>query len=94
MCIGLVLLAYSTALNILPHELGETWPLKFGGNKLVSLEIPGMPSSFMIVAAGEDGVAERVLQGNIDMALVSQDVIIIFPVREMRSEGSGDVFQR
>ena len=60
----------------------------------MSFEIPEATGSLVVIAPGEDGVTEEVVWGNIDMAFVHQDVIIIFLVRETRLEGDGDVFQR
>ena len=73
------------------HELHETWPPKLRGDELVSLEITGVAGGLVVMAAGKDGAAEGVLQGNVDTAFVSQDMVIIFPVREIGLEGSGDV---
>ena len=47
----------------------------------------------MVVTTGEDGVVEGVIGGNIDATFVGQDVVVEFPVQEVRPEGCGDVFQ-
>ena len=91
-CVGLILLAHGTTFNILAYELHKTQPLKFGGYELAGFEVAGMPGSFVVMAAGEDGTLERVLQENIDMTFVGEDVVVEFPVRETRPEGRGDVF--
>ena len=59
-CVGFVLLASCTAFNVFLHKLCETWLPEFGGYELMSLEITGMTGSFMVVAAGKDGVMEGV----------------------------------
>ena len=93
MCVCLVLLAHDTAFDIFMHELCKTRPPEFSDNELVSLQISGMPSSLMVMAAGEDRAAERIIWRDIHMALVGEDMVIEFPVREMRLEGSRDVLQ-
>ena len=87
------MLAYSTAFNILPYKLHKTRPPELGSDKLVGLEITGVASSLVIMAVGEDGAMEGFLQGNVDTAFVSEDVVIILPVGEIGPEGSGDVLQ-
>ena len=47
----------------------------------------------MVVAVGEDGATEGILRGNVNTALVGQDMIIELPVGEVRPEGSGNVLQ-
>ena len=59
----------------------------------MSFEITGMTSGFVVMAAGEDGAAEGILWGNIDMSFICQDMVIEFPIREAGSESSGDVLQ-
>ena len=93
MGVGVVLLAHGTALDILLHELHETQPPEFRGDELASLEITWVTGSFVVVTAGEDGAVEGVLQGNIDIVLVCQDMVIKLPVRKVRPEDDGDVFQ-
>ena len=39
-----------------------------------------MSSGFMVVAMDKDRVVKGDLQGNVDMAFVSQDAVIVFPV--------------
>ena len=48
----------------------------------MSFEISGVTSSFMVMTLGKDRVVEGVSRGNIDMALVCEDVVIKCPVRE------------
>ena len=81
-CVGFVLLARGTALNVLSHKLCETWPPEFGSHKLTCFEITGVSGGLVIMAVGEDGVAEGVLWGNVDMPFVGQDVVIELPVGE------------
>ena len=53
-CVGLVLLAYSTAYDVLSHEMCETQPPEFRGNKLIGLEVARMTSGFVVVTPGKD----------------------------------------
>ena len=92
-CVQLVLLASGTAINVLAHELCETQPLEFRSDELASLEVSRVTSGLVVVAAGKDGPAEGVLRGDIDATLVGQDMVVELPVREARSECSGDVLQ-
>ena len=80
MCVRLVLLACGTAFDIFSHELHKTWPSEFSSNKLVGFEITQVTSSLMVVATGEDGVAEGIVWGDIDMTFVCQDVVVKFLV--------------
>ena len=80
MSVRFVLLARDTAFNVFAHKLCETWPPKLRGNKLASFEITGVASSLMVVAAGEDGATEGVVQGNVDATFVDQDMLVKFPV--------------
>ena len=93
MCVGFILLACSTALDVLAHKLRETRPPEFRGDELASLQITGVAGSLVVVAAGKDRAAEGVFGGNVDATFVGQDVIVEFPVREARPEGGRDVFQ-
>ena len=52
-----------------------------------------MTSSFMVVTSDKDGATEGVIQGDVDAALVSQDMAVVFPVREMGLECSRNIFQ-
>ena len=80
MGVGFVLLACGTALNILSHKLCKTRPPEFHSNELISFEVTGVAGSLMVMAMGEDRVVEGVVWRNIDIALVSEDVVIILPV--------------
>ena len=93
MCVCLVLLACGTAFNVLAHELHENGPLEISGDKLTSFEITGVPGGLMVMAADKNRVVEGVLWGDIDTPLVYKDMIVIFPVRETRLEGSRDILQ-
>ena len=93
MSVQLALLAHGAAFNIFVHEICETWPPRFKGDELVSFEITGVSGSLMVVATGKDGAMEEVLQGNVDTAFVSQNMVIVLPVRETGPEGSRDVLQ-
>ena len=52
-----------------------------------------MTSGFMVMTAGKDGAVEGILWGDVDATFVSEDAIVEFPVREVRPESSGNVFQ-
>ena len=51
-----------------------------------------MAGSLIVMASSKDGMTEGVIQGNTDMSLICENVVIIFPVEEMRLEGSGNIF--
>ena len=91
--VQLVLLAHDIALNVFVHKLCKTGPPEFRGNKLASFQIARVLSGLMIVATGKDRVAEGVPRRNLYVALVSQDVVIVFPVREARLESSRNILQ-
>ena len=88
-----VLLAHSVTLNVLVHELCEPWASELGCDKLTSLEIPRVVSSLMVVAVDKDRMAEGTFGWNIHMPFVCEDVVIVFPIRKVRLECCGDVFQ-
>ena len=75
------------------YKLHEAWLPELRYNKLAGLEVPRVLSGFVIMTLGEDGTVEGVVWGNIYMPLVCKDVVVIFPVREVRLECSGDVLQ-
>ena len=75
------------------YELCKVWPPELGSNELTSLEITGVTSSLMVMTAGKDGTSERILWGNIDIAFVCEDMVVILPVRETGVEGSRDILQ-
>ena len=52
-----------------------------------------MSSSFMIMASRQDGLAEGVLEGNINIPFVDEDVVIVLPVREVGLEDGRDILQ-
>ena len=81
--VGFVLLACGTAFNVFVHKLYKIRPPKFRGNKLASLEITRVAGGLMVVAADEDELTEGVLWRNVDMTFIGQDIIIVFPVREL-----------
>ena len=53
-----------------------------------------MAGSLVIMTVGEDGIAEGVIQGDINMSFIGENMVIIFPVREMRPEYSKDILER
>ena len=70
MHVRLVLLAHGTAFNILSYKSGEPRPPELRSNKLVDFEIVRVFSSLMIMTVRQDGLAERVLGGNIHIFAV------------------------
>ena len=94
MSIGLILLACGTAFDVVVDVLYKTWPPKLRGNKLAGLKITRVSSSFVIMISREDGVMKRILRGYIDMTFISQDMVVIFPVRKVGLEGNRDVLER
>ena len=92
--VGFILLAYGAAFNVSVYEVGKTWPPEFSSDKLLGLEITRVSGSFMVMTLGKDRVMEGVIQGNVDMTFVCEDVVIILPVGELRSEGGRDILQR
>ena len=79
-CLQFVLLTHGAVLNVFLHKLCEALSPEFSSDKLVSFEITRVSSSFMIMAAGEDGVVEGALWENVDTAFICEDMVIIFPV--------------
>ena len=79
-CVGLVLLAHGTALNVLSHELCETQPSELCSDELANIEVTRVASSLMIVALSKDRVAEEVVWRNIDTAFICEDVVVKLPI--------------
>ena len=73
-------MACGTAFYVLAHKLCEAQPPELSGNKLVGFEITRVSSSLMVMAADKDGTAEGVFQGDIDTALVCEDMVIKLPI--------------
>ena len=91
-CVGPILLICGIALYILPHTLCWVKPPEFRGDQLVGLKVTRVAGSLVIMATSEDGMAEGVLRVNIHTSFVSEDVVIILPVRQTRPEGDKNVF--
>ena len=64
-CVGLVLLADCTPFNVFADVRGQTRPPEFSHDELASFQVPGVASSFMVMAMLEDRVAEGFVVGNI-----------------------------
>ena len=92
-CVGFILLACSTALDVLAHKLCETRPPELRGDELAGLEVTRVTGGFMVVAAAEDGATEGVLRGDVDTTFVGQDMVIELPVGETRLESCWDILQ-
>ena len=82
MGIRLILLANSAAIDIFAHKLCELQPSEFSSNKLMCLEITGMTSGLMVVAMDEDGMAEGIVQEDIDASFVCENMVVKLPVRK------------
>ena len=91
MCVSLVLLAESTALNIAADIGSETRPPEFSGDQLASFQEAGMTGGGVIVATLENGTAEGVVCGNVDATFVSEDAGFNLPVSEPGTKGKRDV---
>ena len=87
------MLACVTAVDVFSHILCEIQPSEFQGDELLDLEMTRVSDGFMVMAARQDGMVERVVGGNIDPAFVSEDVVIVFPVGEVGLKGSGNILQ-
>ena len=92
MGIGFVLLTSGAAVNILTNVGGEAGPPEFCCNELASFQVARVASSRMVVTLFKDGMAENVIIGDIDTALVGQDVRINLPVGEAGTEGEREIF--
>ena len=60
---------------------------------MAGLEITEVAGVLVVMAVGEDGMSERGVWGNVDTTSVGQNMIIEFPVREMRLEDGRDILQ-
>ena len=89
-CIGFVLLANCTSLDIFPHKGCKTRPLEFRGNQLAGFQVAWVTCCFMVVATSENGLSEIGVEGDIDMTFVYEDPFSIMPVRQMGVEGWGN----
>ena len=63
-------MANGTAFDVFSHKLCEARPPEFGGDELAGFEITRVTSGLVVMAVGEDGAAEGVLQGHVDTVLV------------------------
>ena len=78
--VGFVLLASDITLDLLLHKLCKTRPSEFHSNELTSFKVTRVAGSLVVMAMGEDRAMEGVVWGNVDMALVSEDMVIVLPV--------------
>ena len=90
-CVSLVLLAESTALNIAADIGSEARPPEFGGDQLASFQEAGMTGGLVIMAALEDGTAEGIVRRDIDAAFVCEDTGVDLPVSEAGAEGERNI---
>ena len=89
--VGLVLLAGGTALDIFADVGGKAGPSEFRHDELSSFEVAGVTSTFMVVTSLENGVAEGIIVGDVDTALIGQDACFDLPVGEAGTEGERDI---
>ena len=91
MSVNFILLAKGTALHVAADEGGEPRPPEFSGDKLASFQEAGVAGRLVVVAAGENGTAEGIISGDVDMAFVGEDARFDLPVGEAGTEGEGDI---
>ena len=80
MCVGLGLLAISTAFNVLPYELGEAGPPIVRCHELADLEVSWVAGRGVIVAPGDNIATKGLCWGDIHAALVSEKVIAVLKI--------------
>ena len=91
MSVNFILLAKGTALHVAADEGGEPRPPEFSGDKLASFQEAGVAGRLVVVAAGENGTAEGIISGDVDMAFVGEDARFDLPVGEAGTEGERDI---
>ena len=64
------MLASCATFDVFADIRGQARPPKFSCSELMGFEVPGVTSSFVIVAALENRVVKGVIIGNIDTALI------------------------
>jgi hypothetical protein len=79
---GFVLLANSTALDIIVNEVSQTRPPIAHSHKLMCLQEPWMPCRSMIMTAPQNLSPKTVPIQNIYSTLKGQDSYLKFPVRK------------
>ena len=79
-CVGLILVANSTPVNVIADKSCKTRPPELGGSQLVSFSIARMAGSSMVVAVGKNGLAEGKVGENVDTALVHESACSMLPV--------------
>ena len=81
MCVGFVLLANCTSLDIFAYKRCKARPPELRGDKLAGFKVTWVASSLMIVAMNKDGPLKRGVGGNVNMSFVGEDALSILPVR-------------
>ena len=89
--IRFVLLAGGAAFNVLADIRGEAGPPEFRCDKLAGFKVAGVTGTLVVVTLLENGMAEGIVVGDIDMSLVGQDACFDLPVGETGAEGERDV---
>ena len=82
-CVGLSLLAISTAFNVLSYELGEAGPPIVRCHKLAGFEVSQVASRGVIVAPGDNVAMKGSSGGNVHAVLVSKKVVTVLKVGEV-----------
>ena len=80
-CVGFVLLANGTTFDVFMHEGCKARPPELGGNQLMGFQVARVTGHFMVMAIGEDGLLKGGVRGNVETALVGEDLFGILPVR-------------
>ena len=94
MSVLFILLAHGAAFNIFLHKLHKAQPSELSNDELTGLEIARVAGSLVVMIVDKDKSTEGVLWENVDVPFVGENMVVIFPVREMRLKSSGDVLQR
>ena len=89
--VDLILLAKGTALDVAADKRGESGPPELGSDQLACFQETRVAGGRVIMAACENGAAEGVIGGDVDMAFVGKDARVDLPVGEPRPEREGNV---
>ena len=89
--VSFVLLAFSTAFDVLADKGSEAQPPELRGDQLAGLQEAGMASRFVIMAMFKYGVPQLIIGGNIDAALVGEDSGFDLPVGKAGAEWEGNI---
>ena len=82
--VNFVLLALSTAFDVVADKGGQARPPELGSNKLAGFEEARVASRFMIMATCKDGMAKGVISGDVNTVFVCQNAGLHLPVSKAR----------